>query len=199
MCAGRGGGLRSSADVSVQNTFVPHCGRAVSALSLTKLPEDRDRVYNNAILNTHTRARAHTHTHTHTNTHTHTHARTHARTHTHTRMHARTHARTHTHTRERERKRRKILAVLRVFCVVREQEIAQWVELPAERPGAILTRVRVLGVARDFLLPQSASSANSLTVLVQSPCDAITPINICTHVKKPQTLQPYLCLNMQKY
>ena len=75
-----------------------------------------------------------------------------------------------------------------MFCVVREQEIAQWVELPAEKPGAILTRVRVLGVARDFLLPESASCADSLTVLVQSPCDAVTPINICTHVKKAPNL-----------
>ena len=40
---------------------------------------------------------------------------------------------------------------------------AQWAQRPAEKPGAILTRVRVPGPARD-LLPESAFSADSVTV-----------------------------------
>ena len=50
--------------------------------------------------------------------------------------------------------------------------------------GAILTRVRVPGATRDCL-PESAFSADSLTVSVQPPC-AIACINICAHVKKKE-------------
>ena len=31
--------------------------------------------------------------------------------------------------------------------------IAQWVERPTEKPGAVLTRVRVPGAAREFFFP----------------------------------------------
>ena len=57
--------------------------------------------------------------------------------------------------------------------------IAQWVERPTEKPGAVLTRVRVPGAARDFFFsiffshffsfPESTFSADSLTVSVQPP------------------------------
>ena len=41
---------------------------------------------------------------------------------------------------------------------------------PTEKPGAILTQVRVPGSARDFFCPsESASSADSLTVSEQPP------------------------------
>ena len=46
--------------------------------------------------------------------------------------------------------------------------IAQWVERPTEKSGAVLTRVRVPDVARGFL-PESASSVECLTVSVQPP------------------------------
>ena len=64
---------------------------------------------------------------------------------------------------------------------------AQLVDYPIEKPGAILTRVWVSGAAKDFFLPESTSSADSLTVSVQPPC-AIECINICVHVKNPKHL-----------
>ena len=45
-----------------------------------------------------------------------------------------------------------------------------------------------------FLLAQSNSSADSLTVSVQPPC-AIACNNICAHVKNLKQLQPYRCLD----
>ena len=62
------------------------------------------------------------------------------------------------------------------------------VQRPTEKPGAILTRVPVPDSAKDFL-PETTSSADSLTVSVQPPC-AMTCINICAHVKNPQHWQP---------
>ena len=41
--------------------------------------------------------------------------------------------------------------------------ITQLVQRPTEKPGAILTRVRVPGAAREFSLTESTSSADSLT------------------------------------
>ena len=46
--------------------------------------------------------------------------------------------------------------------------MAQWVQRPTEKPGAILTQGRLLGVAREFFF-QSTSNADSLTVSVQPP------------------------------
>ena len=75
--------------------------------------------------------------------------------------------------------------------------IALLVERPTEKPGAILTRVRVPGAARDFFLPESATSADSLTVSLQPPC-AIGCIstNFCARVKQFQTVH---CLDTQKH
>ena len=44
--------------------------------------------------------------------------------------------------------------------------IAQWVERPTEKSGAVLTRVRVPDAARGFL-PEPASSVECLTLSVQ--------------------------------
>ena len=71
--------------------------------------------------------------------------------------------------------------------------IAQLVERPTEKPGAILTRVRVQGSARYF-----SPSADSLTVSVQPPC-AMACINSCVHVKNPEHWQPHHCLDTLKY
>ena len=76
--------------------------------------------------------------------------------------------------------------------------IAQWVERPTENPDAILMQVRIPGVAFFFSFPQSAFSADFLTVSVQSPC-AIACINFCAHVKNPKHWQPYFCLDARKY
>ena len=47
--------------------------------------------------------------------------------------------------------------------------VAQLVERQTEKPVAILTRVQV-PVRQIIFLPESASSADSLTVSVQPPC-----------------------------
>ena len=54
-----------------------------------------------------------------------------------------------------------------------------------EKPGVILTRVRVPGRQWIFL-PESTYSADSLTVPVQTSC-AIVCINISAHAKFPNT------------
>ena len=61
---------------------------------------------------------------------------------------------------------------------------------PAQKPGAVLTWVLVLGAAWDFC-PESAFSADSLTVSVQSPC-VIACFSICAHDKNPKHWQPLL-------
>ena len=53
------------------------------------------------------------------------------------------------------------------FMLWTEISIAQLIERPTEKPGAILSRVRVPGAARDFFLPESTSSADSLKEYVQ--------------------------------
>ena len=59
--------------------------------------------------------------------------------------------------------------------------IAHLVERPAEKPDAVLSRVRIPGAASFFFffffLPESAFSADSLMVSVQFPC-VITCINV---------------------
>ena len=74
--------------------------------------------------------------------------------------------------------------------------IVQLVERPTEKPGAILTRVRVPSAARDFfvVVPVSTPSADSLTVSTQPP-GAIACINICAHIKAPKHRQPFHCLD----
>ena len=70
--------------------------------------------------------------------------------------------------------------------------MAQLVERPTEKPGAILTRVRVLGAANDF-----SPSVNFQCILcsVEPPC-AIACINICAQVTNPNTNpKPYHCLD----
>ena len=65
-------------------------------------------------------------------------------------------------------------------------QITQLVECLTGKPGAALTWVRVLGVARDFF-PQSASDADSLTVSVQPHVCSHMPQHLCAH-SKSQTL-----------
>ena len=74
--------------------------------------------------------------------------------------------------------------------------IAQCVERRTEKPGAILTRVRVPRFSFSF--PVSAFSADSLTVSAQPPC-AIACINICADVNNPKHWQPYHCLDTRKH
>ena len=69
--------------------------------------------------------------------------------------------------------------------------IAHLVKRPTEKPGVILTRVRLPGAARDFL-SESAFSADSLKVSVQPPC-AVACIKICVQVKNPKHRQPCCC------
>ena len=61
----------------------------------------------------------------------------------------------------------------------------QLVECPIEKPSAILTRVRVRGAACVFS-PKSTFSAASVTMSVKPSC-AITCVDICAHVKIPNT------------
>ena len=72
--------------------------------------------------------------------------------------------------------------------------IAQLVHRPTEEPGAILRPP----VRQGMFLPESAFSADSLTVSVQPPC-AIACINICVHVKNPEHWQPHHCLDTRQY
>ena len=74
--------------------------------------------------------------------------------------------------------------------------IAQCVERRTEKPGAILTRVRVPRFSFSF--PESAFSADSLTMCAQPPC-AIACINICADVNNPKHWQPYHCLDTRKH
>ena len=74
--------------------------------------------------------------------------------------------------------------------------MAQLVERPTEKPGAILTRVRVPGAARDFFIfiPESAFSADSLTVSIKPSC-SIACISIGVYDKNPKQWQLYCCLD----
>ena len=76
--------------------------------------------------------------------------------------------------------------------------LAQWVQRPTEKPGAILTRVRVPGGARDF-----SPRVNFLCRLSQCPFSTAT---VCNHkhqrlfdVKNPKHWQPYRCSDTHKY
>ena len=60
------------------------------------------------------------------------------------------------------------------------------VECLTEKPGATLTWVRVLCVARDFF-PESASDADSLMVSVQPHVCNHMPQHLCAHLKIPNT------------
>ena len=62
--------------------------------------------------------------------------------------------------------------------------IAQLVERATEKPGAILTRVRVSGAARDFY--QSQLLAQTLLRRPYSPPCAIACINLSAHFKNPK-------------
>ena len=84
------------------------------------------------------------------------------------------------------------LGLLYVKNIYRSGGIAQRVDNPTGKPGAILLQVRVPGVARQ------ASSADSLIVSAQ-PLRAIACINICAHVKNLKHWQPYHCLDTQNY
>ena len=62
--------------------------------------------------------------------------------------------------------------------------VAQLVESPTEKPGAILTRIRVPGAARDSSPRVSFQCRLSYGVRT-APC-AIACINIYAHVKNPK-------------
>ena len=65
---------------------------------------------------------------------------------------------------------------------------AQLVDYQTEKPGALLMQVQVHGVARDFCPRVNFQCRlSSLTVSVQ-PLRAIAYINICVHIKNPQTV-----------
>ena len=65
--------------------------------------------------------------------------------------------------------------------------IAQLVECLTEKPGAILTWVRVPSTAKDFLPGQFSVHSLMMSVL---PARATACINICMHVKNPKHWQP---------
>ena len=65
--------------------------------------------------------------------------------------------------------------------------IAHLVASPTEKPGTILTRVRA-PVWQGIFLPESPSSADSLTVSVQTRISICLYINICAHVNNPKSL-----------
>ena len=69
--------------------------------------------------------------------------------------------------------------------------IAQWVEHPTEKPGAILVQVQIPGEARDFSPRVSFQCTLSYDVC------AITCINISARIKNPKLWQPYHCLDMK--
>ena len=71
-----------------------------------------------------------------------------------------------------------------------EERLAQLVERPTEKPGAILPRVRALGEARDF-------SASQLSVLLRCPCNRMHK-HLCAHVKNHKHWQPHHCLDTPK-
>ena len=60
----------------------------------------------------------------------------------------------------------------------------------------MLMQVRVPGAARDFFLPESTLSADSLTVSIQPQC-AVTCINVHAHIKN-QTLATTLLFRHTK-
>ena len=84
-----------------------------------------------------------------------------------------------------------------IIMIIIRAGIAQLVKRMTEKPGAILTRVRVPGAARDFF-SQSQLPVQTLPLnIVQLSC-AIACINNCTHVKHPNCWQPYHCLDTRK-
>ena len=71
--------------------------------------------------------------------------------------------------------------------------IGPWLERPAQTSGAILTRVRVPGAARDFS-PKVSSQCRLSYGVPQPPC-ATACTNIRVHVTNPKHWQP----DTQKY
>ena len=84
------------------------------------------------------------------------------------------------------------------YKTYRSGGIAQRVDHPTGKPGAILMCRFESQVWQGTFLPEPASSADSLMVSAQPPC-AIACINICAHVKNLKHWQPYHCLDRQKY
>ena len=66
--------------------------------------------------------------------------------------------------------------------------MAQWVERPTKKPGAILTRVRVPGAARD--LSPRVSIPCRLSYVVGTALCAISAISILRTLKTPKHWQP---------
>lgn len=63
-----------------------------------------------------------------------------------------------------------------------------------KKPGAILTQDQVPIVWQGIFLPEATSSAESLTVFMNT-LRASTCISICVHAKNPKHWQPCECLD----
>ena len=81
-------------------------------------------------------------------------------------------------------------------CGMEGRGIAQLVERPTEKPGAVPTRVRVPGEVKDFS-PRVSFQCRLLRCPYSPPC-AIACINICTLVKNSTHWQPYHCFGHTK-
>ena len=90
------------------------------------------------------------------------------------------------------------LGLLYVQNIYRSVGIAQRVDHPTGKPGAILMCRFESQVWQGTFLPEPVSSADSLMVSAQ-PLRAIACINICAHVKNLKHWQPYHCLDTQNY
>ena len=74
--------------------------------------------------------------------------------------------------------------VVHAFVSVPWAGIAQLIQCSTEKPGTILTQIRLPREAKDFV-SQSPLSVQTLTVSIQPSC-TITCMNSCMHVKNPK-------------
>ena len=80
------------------------------------------------------------------------------------------------------------------YCAKAQRWVSQRVQRPTETPDAILTRVLVPGVARDF-----SPTVRTLLGCPYSPLCAVACISSCAHVRNSKHGQPYHCLDTRKY
>ena len=81
------------------------------------------------------------------------------------------------------------------FIAITGAGIAQMVERPTEKPGAILTRVRVPSAARKFisqsqLLMQILLRCPYIPLVQSHASTSVRMLKICAHVKNPKHWQP---------
>ena len=84
----------------------------------------------------------------------------------------------------------------RIGVGIRNGGIAQLVDRRTEQPCAILTRVRVPGVAKG-VFSQSRRSMQTLLRCPYGPVFNLACINICAHVQNLKQWQPYHCFDTQ--